>query len=121
MKSSYIAIGYRCNHHCLTCPLSGERYPDTKIEDIMKMIESLSPGDHITFSGGEPTLYSNLLTAVEFALKKRIRMSLLTNISSFANVEYAKKFKSIDKNNQVNIITAIYHLDSSIHDHLTGC
>lgn len=120
MINTYIALGYRCNHHCLTCPLSKGRYPNTRLSDIMSMLHSLSAGDHVTFSGGEPTLYAELFPALSYCLKNGINVSILTNASSFSNEKYVNSFIEIDNSNKVNIVTSLYHVDPKKHDYLTG-
>ena len=86
MKSAYLALGYRCNHKCIICPLSADERElsavsfDTVISYIKK--EGLSFGDHITLSGGEPTLCDYLYDLVEFLSERGIILFFISVISS---------------------------------------
>lgn len=123
MKSSYIAVGYRCNHKCVMCPLSNRERNDIPIPyaSMISHIESegFSAGDHITLSGGEPTLCEYLLDLLEYLMNRKIRVTLLTNSSGFADRTKAVKLARITDSSRFNVVTALHSADPAVHDEIT--
>ena len=122
MKSAYIAVGYRCNHRCLMCPLStrDRLHAALSYEQIIRSIEDLSAGDHITLSGGEPTLVPFLLDLIQEILKRGIRITLLSNGIGFTVLEMVERLAEIVKKSPFNVVIAIHSANPEIHDAMTG-
>ena len=61
MKTIYLALGYKCNHRCTSCPcLSDDKLKEElNYNDIIKKFHDTT-GCVFVISGGEPTLYSHL-------------------------------------------------------------
>lgn len=124
LKSAYIALGYTCNHSCLTCPLTtfDRMHRDFIYEDIIKSISEaqLTTDDHVTISGGEPTLNKCFLPVIEYLSGLGVRITILSNSVRFTDdslVEHLRKVINISK---CNVVTAIHSSDRKIHDKLTA-
>lgn len=129
MVNSYIALGYKCNHKCINCPLStfDRLHGELDKEIIIKNIEKLSKyGDnlHITISGGEPTLNPNFLEVLKILGSANANISILSNATTCRDEEFVKQIiNSLGENynlNRFKYITAIHSYDKNIHDKLTG-
>ena len=129
MISSYIALGYKCNHKCLNCPLStfdrlhGELDRETIINNITKLSEN---GDnlHITISGGEPTLNPNFLEVLKILGSKNVWITILSNATTCKDKKMVDDIiDSLGPNydyRRLNYVTAIHSWNKDIHDKLTG-
>lgn len=123
LKSSYIAVSYQCNHHCLMCPLSKSDYDMVPItmQQVLQQLasEQLQSGDHVTLSGGEPTLVPFLPELLAALMEMGLRVTLLTNASGFASQKLVKQVvQAVDKC-RFNVVTALHAADSSQHDAIT--
>ena len=129
MINSYIALGYKCNHSCLNCPLStfdrlhGQLDPQIIIDNINKL--SLYGEDlHITISGGEPTLNPNFLEVLNILGKSKSYITILSNATKCKDEEFVKKLiEALGEDydfKRLKYITAIHSLNEKTHDRLTG-
>lgn len=122
MKNSYISLGYRCNHKCVTCPLTlaDKRSENTPLVVIKNVLDKLGRNDHVTISGGEPTLYHSLYCVLQMCRERNLSATILTNVSGFADRRYAEKLAELCVCDDVDIVTALYHCDAVRHDAITG-
>lgn len=124
MKSVYIAFGYTCNHKCLTCPLTtfDRIHRDFTYEDIMHSIgnSGLKPHDHVTISGGEPTLNPSFFPILEYLNQLKVHITILSNATQFADNSMVERLKTVIDVSRCNVVTAIHSADCEIHDRLTG-
>jgi MoaA/NifB/PqqE/SkfB family radical SAM enzyme len=114
-----IRLTSSCNQQCLFCnftedvqPLS---WPELK-SDLDAIIKS---GDtEIIFSGGEPTVYPDILTAINHAQKLGFELvELQTNGLLLAKPENVKKFKQAGLN---STFIGLHSAEAKIYDELTG-
>ncbi len=124
MKTSYIAVGYKCNHHCIMCPLStaDRLHGSFSYEQIMTSINNagLSAGDHITVSGGEPTLCPFFPELIRELVRRRLRITLLSNGVGFTDPQMVARLADLVRNYPFNVVIALHSADAETHDEMTG-
>jgi len=125
MGSSYLAIGYECNHNCRCCPLTTydrlhKRLSYNQIKERVELIRQTETVEHIVLSGGEPMLHPDFLKILEFIAKKGFYVTVLSNASQCRKKEVVKSIKKFMPKNKFDIITAIHSSNPAIHDRITG-
>lgn len=124
MKSAYIAVGYQCTHHCMICPLTTYDRLHGKLpyESIMNNIENakLSVGDHVTISGGEPTLSPFFPDLIRELLARRLRITVLSNGHSFTDSAMVANLANITNGQAFNVVIAVHSSRAALHDTITG-
>ncbi|MGM5481915.1 MAG: radical SAM protein [Nanobdellota archaeon] len=87
----------RCNLNCPYCKIkSNSNSTKLSVSSWKKIIDKFVENKHIhfIFTGGEPLLYKDLPSLINYASKKSIT-SLITN-ATLINPEYFKKMKNLD-------------------------
>ena len=131
MGSSYLALGYACNHKCICCPLTtyDRMHKPLTFADIKERVELLEEGaqnashtgvNHIVLSGGEPMLHKDFLKTVELVVEKGFSVTVLSNSSQCCDMALVQRLKDIASAGHLEVITAIHSSTPSIHDSLTG-
>ena len=123
MTSSYFALGYKCNHSCSICPLTtvDRLHASFSREKVLNQLDAIGfgRGDHVTISGGEPTLVPYLLELISILACKGVQMTLLTNCSGFADdLEFAKALDTVG-GEYISVTTALHAVNPEIHDAIT--
>lgn len=125
MNSMYLALGYRCNHHCYFCPC-GNNTVKTLAASTDELIKAIDIGiderniTHITLSGGEPTLHPAFHEILTHCVDRGLKVGVLSNGDTFSNPENVKMFFAGLKNAPVSITTAIHSIHPENHDQVTG-
>ncbi len=96
-KSEVIGLIHKCNCLCIMCPnsLSYRKLKDMTKLEFFEWVDRLTPDvNHITFTGGEPTLRRDLFELINYVNQKRpdIHMRLLTNARMFYYKSYLDDF-----------------------------
>lgn len=115
-----LALTYRCNNDCAHCYNARERtYPELSTLEWKRIIERLwSIGvPHIVFTGGEPTLRSDLPELIAHAQAMGQITGLNTNGRRLANKEYIHKL--VDAGLDHVQITIESH-EPAIHDEMVN-
>lgn len=129
MINSYIALGYKCNHYCLNCPLTKADRLEKELESevIKKNITELCKyGDklNITISGGEPTLNKYFFDILKMLGESGSYINIFSNATSCKDMEFIDKMlTSLGKNydlKKFRYVTAIHSYDKLVHDKLTS-
>lgn len=125
MGTSYLAIGYECNHQCMCCPLTtyDRLHKHLEFEEIkgrVALIKSENTTSHIVLSGGEPMLHPDFLRIVDFLADRGFYITVLSNSSCCKDLNFTKKIKQIIPKGRFDIVTAIHSSTPAIHDRLTG-
>ena len=125
MRTIYLALDYKCNHNCVICPLStfDRLHKPLSIEDVKNTIEAndLGAGDRVVLSGGEPCLSALFFDTVEYIMDKGLGITMLSNVSCFANIDFVKQLEDVVDRSRFDIITALHSSDADLHDEITGC
>lgn len=125
MGTSYLAIGYECNHHCICCPLSTydrlhKPLDFSEIQQRVSLIKKQDSIPHIVLSGGEPMPYPDFLKILRFIVYEGFHITVLSNSTCCKNYDFVREIKKIIPKNGFDIVTAIHSSTPAIHDKLTG-
>ena len=108
MRTIYLALDYKCNHNCMICPLStfDKLHKPLSMEDVKNTIEAndLGEGDRVVLSGGEPCLSALFLDAVKYIMDKGLGITMLSNVSCFANIDFVKQLEDVVDRSRFDII-----------------
>jgi molybdenum cofactor biosynthesis enzyme MoaA len=92
--SSFYTIGvditHRCNMACANCYSPEREVADFKTEDLVIFFNKLKKRTEIRFTGGEPTLRSDLPLLIHAAKKAGHRVAIMTNGLKLADLEYCQ-------------------------------
>lgn len=124
MSSSYLAVGYECNHKCICCPLTtyDRLHKGLSYEEITEQMSRIKEDDgkHIVLSGGEPMLHPQFLDIVKLAAEKNFNITVLSNSSQCRNADFVNQLLGCIPIGMFNIVTAIHSSYPEIHDSITG-
>ncbi len=126
---SEVALTWRCNIKCLFCYAScrdiGEEEEDPELQEldtaqfmrVLDIIRHDAEAPSVSFTGGEPTLRSDLADLIEYASKRLgMRVNLITN-GTRISVRSAKRLK---KAGLASAQVSIESPDAEIHDDIVG-
>jgi radical SAM protein with 4Fe4S-binding SPASM domain len=116
-----IEITNRCNERCVHCYLADAKKDNGKKLDISlvkRLIDEFAQmgGERITFTGGEPFLHPDLLSAIEYAAQRKLKVAIFSNLISVSTTQI-KILKSLG--NIIEIQVSLYSTDSAVHDMIT--
>lgn len=125
MNSSYLAVGYECNHNCICCPLTtyDRLHRKLELEEIkerLNLIQKKEGENYIVLSGGEPMLHPDFIKILEYARDTGFYVTVLSNSSQCKDKEFAQHIKEIMPEKRISIVTAVHSSDPAIHDRITG-
>uniref|UniRef100_A0A7C3J4T2 Radical SAM protein n=1 Tax=Candidatus Methanomethylicus mesodigestus TaxID=1867258 RepID=A0A7C3J4T2_9CREN len=115
-----LAITYRCDNKCVHCYAGGPREtPELETADWRRVIDKIYEIGipHIVFTGGEPTLRSDLPDLVMHAEARGLVTGLVTNGRRLKDASYLRQL--IDAGLDHIQVTIESH-DERIHDSITG-
>ena len=121
---SEIALTYRCTHRCAFCYADararGSRRTEMATEQVRVVIDRIrdeAKVPTISFTGGEPTVRSDLPELIAYARGKGMRVNLITNGFKCARPEYVARLAEAGLHSaQVSLEAA----SRDIHDAITG-
>lgn len=121
---SEIALTYRCQNRCTFCyasaPDRGRQVPEMSTDEIKQVIDIIVDDARvptISFTGGEPTLYSDLPDLIAYAKSRRLRTNLITNGIRCGTRNYVNKLSASELDSaQVSLEAAT----PEIHDAVVG-
>lgn len=120
MKRLDLKVGFQCNNRCLFCIQGDKRYscPNKSDKEVRKILERMKKGhDGVVFTGGEPTVRSELIGWVKYAKKlgyKSIQIQTNGRLLSYKN--YCKALIKAGAN---EFSPALHGSNAKIHDSLT--
>lgn len=92
---SEIAVTYRCQNKCVFCyaesPVRGRKSEEMTTAEVKTIIDRIFDEAHcptVSFTGGEPTLRSDLPELITYAKAKGMRVNLITNGLRCSDPEY---------------------------------
>lgn len=125
MPSMYLALGYLCNHRCFFCPC-GEKSELPAFAEKEQLMHAIDIGiqnqgiDHITLSGGEPTLHPAFHDILKYCVEQGLRVSILSNGDSLADEKKAQSlFGDIDRR-AISVTSAIHSDFPHLHEQVTA-
>lgn len=121
-------IIFKCNNNCVSCIYDRRQSHNLGtpfLKEVTKVIDSLDPesdgeNNHITFTGGEPTIRKEFFQILKYTRKKYpdMYMATVTNGRIFCQEEKAEKLADIvGENYQMGV--ALYSHKPEIHDEIT--
>lgn len=92
---SEIAVTYKCQNRCTFCyadaPRRGQDVPEMSTAEVKRIIDRIYDEAHcptVSFTGGEPTLRTDLAELIGYAKGKGMRVNLITNGLRCADADY---------------------------------
>ena len=124
MKTLFVSPSYRCNESCVFCPchkIHKNYYPIASEIIINSIIEAVQKEniEMILISGGEPTLYKDLIPIITHAQQLKLKIGILSNSLKFANKDFYMSFINAIGNN-FELTTAFHSNIAEEHDKITG-
>lgn len=121
MKRVDIKIGFACNNHCRFCVQGKKRYMKSDKDNlaIKKILEDARRDcDGVVFTGGEPTIRSDILDLVSYAKKLKFKT---IQIQTNGRIFYYKKFcDEIIAAGANEFSPALHGHIAKVHDYLTS-
>ena len=121
MGNINIFPSYKCNQDCLFCAGGGQK-GSTGVRDLTtreileKLDDAVDSNSMVGFSGGEPTLNSNLPYIIQYASDKGATIILTTNGANLSDFNLALELA--DAGVDIFSITLSGH-NAKLHDYLT--
>ncbi|MFP4111930.1 MAG: radical SAM protein [Candidatus Woesearchaeota archaeon] len=122
-RNSDIVIGTACNSSCIMCTTLRTKEMEVKHcllskKEIIRQIDELDNPNHISITGGEPTLRNDLPEIIRYIKKKhpKTELSLLTNGRRFYYNDYTKDIIESGVN---KFIIPLHAHRSELHDFIT--
>jgi radical SAM protein with 4Fe4S-binding SPASM domain len=116
-----LALTYRCNNDCSHCYNARPRdYPEITTNEWYSLIDKMCQIGipHIVFTGGEPTLRSDLPDLIKYAETKGLITGLNTNGRRLSNPDYLNQLVDCGLDH-VQITIESHNPD--IHDQMVQC
>lgn len=124
MSSSYLAVGYECNHNCVCCPLTtyDRLHKRLAFDEIESRLNEIDGGKekHLVLSGGEPMLHPQFKKIVELARDKGFCITVLSNVSLCKDKEFVENLTKYIPKANFEIVTAVHSSYPEVHDGITG-
>ena len=120
-----LKVGYSCNDACLHCVVDDFRetlrhstLPQDKTLDIIKdeMRDARTRGEHLTVTGGEPTIRPDFVEIIRYARELDYDVLVQTNGRRLSNPELVRQLKEFDR---VVYCIALHGPTAQIHDAIT--
>ena len=120
LSSLTIELTKLCNEKCIHCYLPDEVKENGKSlnsDFIKKVLDEASEMGllQVTFTGGEPFLHPQIKDILQYARKKDLMISILSNLT-LINKENISLLKKI---NPSIIQVSLYSMDAKTHDYIT--
>lgn len=117
-----VNVGGSCNRKCKFCYTDWTReFPDFstgELESVLKNVARIPTVTSVVFTGGEPTIRSDLIRLVRFTRGLGFNeISLQTNGSALAVEEYTSSLKEAGL---TNVLISLHGTKARTHDSLTG-
>jgi len=120
MKRLDLKVGFQCNNRCLFCIQGNKRYtaPNKSDKEVRQILEKMRKNhDGVVFTGGEPTVRSELIDWVRYAKKLGYKyIQIQSNGRMFSYKDYCKALIKAGAN---EFSPALHGSTAKIHDALT--
>ncbi len=115
-----LAVTFRCQNNCVHCYAGGPHStPELTTQQWKQVIDKLKEVGVfvVTFTGGEPTLRTDLPELLKYAQDTGIVTGLITNGRSLKNKEYTQ---SLERAGLDFVQITLESHKASVHDQITG-
>ena len=96
IRKVILKLGYNCNNNCIICHASGNRnIPDLDTNSAKKKIRMVkeSGASMVIFSGGEPTIRSDIIELAKYANYLGLNLGLATNGRMLSYPDFCENMK----------------------------
>jgi len=119
LKKLQIELTNCCNEQCVHCYIPhdnrNDNFDSALLWSILDQCHDMGL-ERITFSGGEPMLHPDFLSALDRAGWKGFKIKVFSNLT-FLNTTIINQFKI---NNVCEVQTSLYSVEPEIHDAVTN-
>lgn len=124
MKTLFVSPSYVCNEKCIFCPcaLNARRYTSLTLDELCRAVDLAAEQEKIEMvliSGGEPTIYKDILGLVSYIKGKGLNFGILSNSLKFSDSEYLNSFIEVSGNG-FELTTAFHSYKEEEHDRVTS-
>lgn len=124
MKTLFLSPDYRCNEKCIFCPCTenARQYHPLTIKELYEAIDEATDKadiEMVLISGGEPTLYKEILPLIGYIKSKELRLGILSNSLRFSDPHYADEFMAV-AGSDFELTTAFHSHTGIQHDRITA-
>lgn len=111
-----LMFGYSCNNDCIHCFQGGKKeQEDLTTFEVKRIIDTIDSNRGIIFTGGEPTVRSDLFEILEYAKNENRQLAIYTNGQRFEDEEFLNNILSY-----VDLIFLAFHsVNLEMHDYIT--
>lgn len=108
--------------NCLFCISGGKKraewMKDLTVAEVIKRLEEAKVGKEsmVVYSGGEPTIYKDILYLIRYASEKGAKVRLLTNCIKFTDFNFA--LQAVEAG-MTGVATNFYGHNKKTYEHLT--
>ena len=120
---SEIALTYRCQNRCTFCyasaPDRGQQVQEMTTAEVTRILDTIVDEARVptvSFTGGEPTLRTDLPDLIAYAKSRKLRTNLITNGLRCSSEDYVESLAAGLDSAQVSLEAA----DPDIHDAVVG-
>ncbi|MBE5968391.1 MAG: radical SAM protein [Lachnospiraceae bacterium] len=124
IRNIYVSLNYICNNKCLMCGVpfnKHNRYNETLdfyISELNKVPFTINETDIVTISGGEPFLFRDLFSFIEYIKSKfGCRITIFTNGRALKNREIVGRIKGL---NVDKLVIPFFSYDMETYDMIAG-
>ena len=125
-ENAYIAINYNCNYNCMFCPhmnnparRKGEMSFDEFKHTFDFILKSRPQTNHVTISGGEPTLNKDFIKIMNYIYSKNVDMVLFSNSDRFSNPDLVQELSENVDLKKLLIVSVIHSHKEAVHERIT--
>ena len=121
-QNIHIYLTYRCNMDCLFCITGGKKraewMKDLTVAEVIERLEEAKAGkgSMVVYSGGEPTIYKDIIYLIRYASEKGAKVLLVSNCIKFSDFNFALRAV---KAGMTGVATTFYGHNKETYEYLT--
>lgn len=124
MRTLFLSPSYICNEKCIFCPcaLNARRYTSLTLSELCQAVDLAAAQEDIEMvliSGGEPTIYKDILGLISHIRSKGLKFGILSNSLKFSDPEFLNRFIDV-AGSGFELTTAFHSFREEEHDRVTS-
>lgn len=124
MRTLFLSPSYICNEKCIFCPcaLNARRYASLTLDELCQAVDLAVEQENIEMvliSGGEPTIYKDILGLISHIRSKGLKLGILSNSLRFSEPTFLNRFIEVSGNG-FELTTAFHSCREEEHDRMTS-